>query len=150
MKKLVSFFGTLFYIGYIPVMPGTFGTLFAFVFCWFVLKNDYLTVSLFLIFSLLSIFICNLSEKEFGKKDDSRIVLDEFVGSFFSLIFLPKNLLIYILAFVLFRVFDITKPLFIKKSQNLRGGVGIVVDDVLAGVAANVILQVFNFIIRKG
>lgn len=140
MNKLATFFATLFYIGYFPYFPGTIGSVFSFVILWFFLQPSFVSISVFVLISILSIFVCGIAEREFGKKDDGRIVLDEFVGSFFSVLFLPKVIFYYFAAFVLFRIFDITKPLGIKKLQDIKGGLGIVIDDVAAGIFANIFL----------
>jgi phosphatidylglycerophosphatase A len=139
-NKIATFLATLFYIGYFPYASGTIGSLFSFVVLWFFLSFSTLSIVLFFFVSVFSIFVCDIAEKNFNKKDDGRIVLDEFVGSFFSVVFLPKVIFYYISAFILFRIFDITKPLGIKKIQNIKGGLGIVIDDVFAGILANLVL----------
>lgn len=81
------------------------------------------------------------------KKDDQRIVIDEVAGVWVALAFLPKTILFLSLGFILFRIFDIKKPFFIKKLQKLKGGFGITVDDIVAGICANVILQILNLVL---
>ena len=75
-------------------------------------------------------------------KDPARVVIDEVAGMCISLLFLPVNVKYLFCALILFRFFDIVKPLFIRKVESLPAGWGIMMDDVLAGVYANVILQV--------
>ena len=75
-------------------------------------------------------------------KDDPKIILDEFTGFFFGIIFLPKNVLIVLFAFILFRVFDIFKPQPVGMLQKLDSGWGIVADDVMAGIYTNISLQI--------
>ncbi|MCP4481877.1 MAG: phosphatidylglycerophosphatase A [bacterium] len=149
MEKVIKAISTLFYLGELKKAPGTFASLFSFIVFWFVYTGTYLNFSIFLVFSVLSIFICDQAEVVFKSKDDQRIVLDEFVGSFFSIILLPKNVWFYLFAFILFRIFDIVKPLFIKKSQKLRGGLGIVLDDILAGMLTTLTMVIAMLIFYK-
>ena len=139
----------MFCIGYSKKFPGTLGSLFSFIFIWFFYSGTFLNFSIFVLFAFLTIFICDRAEKIFHKKDDQRIVLDEFVGSFVSLLFVPKSIYFYILGFILFRFFDIKKPWFIQKSKKFKGGLGVVLDDVLAGVMTSVILFVLVLLFHK-
>jgi len=94
----------------------------------------------------LSLVISDLAEAFLQKKDDARIVIDEFVGYWTAILFLPRSAPAVIMAFILFRLFDSWKPLGIRRCGNLPGGWGIVLDDLAAGLAANVLLQIVNFI----
>jgi phosphatidylglycerophosphatase A len=80
-------------------------------------------------------------EKHWGV-DNNRVVIDEIAGMCISLVFVPVGLATVITAFVLFRFFDIAKPAYIRKAENLPGGWGVMADDVLAGIYTNIILQV--------
>lgn len=79
-----------------------------------------------------------------GKDDPGEIVIDEVAGMWLALLFLPKSILLFSLAFILFRIFDITKPWIIGKIQSLHGGFGIMLDDILAGILARLILLVIG------
>jgi phosphatidylglycerophosphatase A len=74
------------------------------------------------------------------KEDPDQVVIDEFVGQWIALLAVPHNVLMYSAAFVVFRILDIVKPLGIEASQKLKGGWGIVVDDVLAGIGSALLL----------
>jgi phosphatidylglycerophosphatase A len=74
-------------------------------------------------------------------KDPSRVVIDEVAGMCISLLFLPADVRYLLCAFILFRFFDILKPLFIRTLESLPGGWGIMMDDVLAGFYTNILLQ---------
>ena len=87
-----------------------------------------------------------MAEKDWGH-DAGKIVIDEVVGMWITLWLVPKSLMLYAIGFVLFRVFDILKPLGVRQSQKLPGGWGVMVDDLLAGVYANLILQLFSRIL---
>ncbi|MDR0401907.1 MAG: phosphatidylglycerophosphatase A [Endomicrobium sp.] len=144
MNKIIIFFSSVFFTGYSKLAPGTLGSLIGLI-VWLLVvpnKNYVLHIFLLIFVSIVSIFFSSIAENIYNKKDDQKIVIDEFVGSWFSFAFLPKNLPILIFSFLLFRIFDIKKPLFIAKLQNLRGGFGITLDDIAAGVFSNIILQI--------
>jgi phosphatidylglycerophosphatase A len=75
-------------------------------------------------------------------EDSPRVVIDEIAGMCISLLFLPVTLATVLVGFVLFRFFDIVKPLYIRRAESIPGGWGVMADDLLAGLYANVILQV--------
>jgi phosphatidylglycerophosphatase A len=89
-------------------------------------------------------------EKQTGKKDDQRIVIDEFVGMLITFYYVTPNLLYLAIGFVLFRLYDIYKPYPIMKIQNLPSGLGIILDDILAGVYARIVLHIFIVILQIG
>ena len=140
MRRFITIIGSFFYTGYFPFASATFASLvwlIAFLFLphfgWFV--KPY---SLILTFPV-AIYASGEMEKYFGH-DSSRIVIDEFVGMQVSLLLLKPDPLVAVSGFVLFRVFDIAKPFPVGRSQKLRGGFGVVVDDVLAGVYSRLVL----------
>lgn len=155
-KKLTfsTFIASLFLIGFIPFAPGTFGTLASYGIylllpAWLYDGTfRYLMPMLIVALALLAVVICKKAEDILGE-DHGSIVLDELLGYFVATLFLPHNWLIGLYAFILFRVFDIAKPFPINRSQKLPGGWGVVVDDLLAGVYANVILQILILIYPK-
>ena len=75
--------------------------------------------------------------------DPKFVVCDEFIGMWAALLWVPKEWAFLLGAFLLFRLFDITKPLFIRRLERLPGGLGVVADDVMAGIFANLVLQLF-------
>ena len=142
--KVNIFFATGAYVGYSPFAPGTFGTLWGIFFYYLLLEVQPLFyVFITLAFFYVGVIVSERAEKFFGEKDSQKIVIDEIAGMMFSLIFIPKKLELILAAFVLFRVFDILKP--IKKLEDIKGGWGVMADDLFAGVLANVILQIYIF-----
>jgi len=93
-----------------------------------------------LLFCLFSVWISSLAEKRLGH-DAPQIVIDELCGFFVSVLWLPKGILLGLWAFILFRAFDIAKPLVVGWAQKLPKGWGVVADDLAAGLIANLILQ---------
>ncbi|MCD6181067.1 MAG: phosphatidylglycerophosphatase A [Candidatus Cloacimonetes bacterium] len=153
MKTFSTYLASLFGIGYIPGAPGTWGTAAA-ALLYFLIPDAWtqglvpnLLFTLFVLAgSLLSVPVVAAAEKQLGE-DDGKIVLDEFFGYCVAVLFVPKSLLTIIGAFVLFRIFDITKPGPVDRIQSLPKGWGVMADDLLAGVFANGILQIITRII---
>ncbi len=87
-----------------------------------------------------SCWICGRAERALGSHDDSRIVLDEIVGFWVAAAWLPRTWTAALAAFVLFRLFDSTKPWPCRSLERLPGGIGVVMDDVGAGLLANVLV----------
>jgi phosphatidylglycerophosphatase A len=79
-------------------------------------------------------------------KDDKKVVIDEVAGMYISLLFLPSTILVILTGLILFRFFDIVKPLYIKKTEQLPGGWGVMMDDVLAGIYANMLLHIMVYL----
>ncbi|PKV75972.1 phosphatidylglycerophosphatase A family protein [Pontibacter ramchanderi] len=90
--------------------------------------------------TVLGIWSANELEPHWGK-DDKKVVIDEVAGMLITMLFIPVTLSSLLVGLVLFRFFDIVKPLYIRKLEKVRGGLGVMLDDVVAGVYANIILQ---------
>lgn len=123
-------------------MPGTCGSLLTFILVWlFVPQSFYLLGGITIVVFFVSLWSGTGAEKVFGK-DNRKIVIDEGCGMLVSFLFLPKRFFLYILAFVIFRALDIIKPPPAKDCEKLEGGLGITLDDVVAGIYTNLIMQV--------
>jgi len=144
MKSTIKALSTLFGIGYLPYVPGTWASLIG-LGIYFLLRNNF-TVCLILniIVLLLGILVCGRAEKEFGSKDSRFIVIDEMAAilALFMLIsrFVSQESLFLFLAFLVFRIFDIIKPYPIKKIENFPGSWGIMLDDIFAAFYAFIFL----------
>jgi phosphatidylglycerophosphatase A len=142
-NKIIS---TGFGSGYSPIAPGTAGALLATA-IWLLLsfviplESMYIiTILLVVTFTILGIYSASAVEHIWGK-DPSRVVIDEMVGVWIPLIIVPERNIWFILAaFILFRLFDIFKPLGIRKMEDFKGGVGVMMDDILAGIYSFIIL----------
>lgn len=147
LRFLSKIIATVFFIGYIPFAPGTFGSLAALAFVW-ILKPDATILLLILIATFISgVLSSHAVEKDTGIKDGKYIVVDEFAGYLASVIFLPLTAGYLIAAFFLFRFFDILKPPPIRNVEKmLHGGPGIMLDDLLAGIFTNILLQIWRTI----
>ena len=138
VAKLIS---SGIFIGYIPLAPGTMGSLLA-VILFFLLYGYVLNIFwIFLpVLYFLGVWTASYCEELWGK-DSGRIVVDEIVGMFVTLIFLPINVRIVWLGFFIFRAFDIIKPPPIRWSERLPHGWGVMTDDLIAGIYANLVLR---------
>ncbi len=147
MKYFILLLATGFLVCYSPVAPGTLGTLIAIPVYYFLSNISSPIYEITLIgFFFLSVWISEGAERFFGKKDDQRIVIDEIMGFLVTMVWVPKAALFIIIGFILFRFFDILKPFPIRRlEKRLRGGYGVVLDDVVAGVYANIALQIVTY-----
>ena len=128
------FVATFFYLGKLPFAPGSWGSLGALL-LWLLLPVTFsVHLSVIIILFVLGVYSSSRMAKYLDDHDPSEVVIDEVVGMGISLFMLPHSPGLYLLAFILFRVFDILKPSFIYRIQNLSGGWGIMLDDVLAGL----------------
>ena len=150
MNRFFLFIATGFGVGYSPIAPGTLGTLIAIPIYYFLSGIPSPLYEITLIgFFFLSVWISENAEIFFEKKDDQRIVIDEIVGFLITMLWVPKTLPFIIMGFFLFRFFDILKPFPIRRMERkLKGGFGVVLDDVAAGVYANIVLQFIYLIAR--
>lgn len=129
------FFSLGFGSGLVPKGPGTAGTLVAFPLYWLLapLMNDYLFLLLLTLAFVIGVRMCDKTGRALGVPDHGAIVWDEIVAFMLVLFFTPEGIFWQILAFVLFRYFDILKPQPIRYfDENLHGGLGVMFDDLLA------------------
>jgi phosphatidylglycerophosphatase A len=139
-ESFIAGSATLWFVGRIPVAPGTFGTAAA-VALVFLLKPGPVALSVIgLLFVFYGAFAAGRAEKTLGK-DAPSIVIDEFAGYLVSVFFLPLEAGYILAAFILFRAFDILKPPPVRLLERLGGGAGVMADDVAAGVLTNLVLQ---------
>lgn len=146
-KPLSKLLSTWFYSGLSPIAPGTFGSLAALPFIYALMH--YLGAHAVLYFaiaiSLIGIFVADNYAKQLKKSDPGSVVIDEVAGQAITLLVAGTNLWLYALGFVLFRLFDITKPWPVSwADQKVKGGLGIMLDDILAGALAGLILWVIK------
>jgi len=133
--------------GYLPFAPGTWGSIVAAVLFWFVSQAPvYLIVGLFVLLFLAGTWSSTHIENISRETDPGIIVIDEMLGMWISLLFVPKTFVLYLYAFLLFRIFDIVKVPPAKKLQELHGGWGVMLDDVTAGIYALILMHVGLFL----
>jgi phosphatidylglycerophosphatase A len=145
-SKWISICATFFGAGLSPKMPGTVGTLAA-IPLWLLLlfagPIGYMIFTFLLV--IFAIFISDEYEKSQPTHDRPEIVIDEVVGFLITMTWLPFGIKYLVLGFVLFRILDIWKPYPISYlNDKVKGGFGVVVDDVAAGLVANILLQILT------
>jgi len=140
---------TGFGLGYSPVASGTAGTLPGLLLVWAIWPCGWpWQIAAAILLPLAAVPVCDVAERHFGKKDDGRIVADEYLTFPISMVGLPLTPRVLAMAFLSSRFFDILKPPPARRLQSLRGGTGIVIDDVFASLyslAANhIVYQVIT------
>jgi phosphatidylglycerophosphatase A len=151
MRKLVLFVATGAGSGYAPVAPGTVGSgvgLLLYVPLAGLGGASYLLAVGGV--AVLGIWASGRAESIFERRDDRRITVDEIAGMLLALAFLPFRLDVAVAGFLLFRLFDIWKPFPVRAAESLSGGLGVMADDLLAGLYANLIAQLLWRVVLPG
>lgn len=130
-----------------PWAPGTMGTVAAIIpYLWFAQLSPLMYLLMLLVTTLVGIWLCDRTSNDIGVKDHGGIVWDEFVGFWITMFMAPAGWLWILVGFVLFRVFDILKPWPIKwADKKVSGGLGVMLDDMIAGVFAAICLQLLVY-----
>ena len=147
-KNTILFLATSGFAGYIRVAPGTFGTLTGIPLAYLIgISGLHLGLMLLLIVITLSVMVAERAKGYFQREDPPEIVCDEVAGFCVAVFGLTPDWTNLILGFILFRFFDILKPFPIRTvERRLSGGAGIVADDLVAGVYANVLLNIITVV----
>jgi len=147
-NELIKFIATGAYSGYSPVAPGTAGSavgilIYLLAFSLQLSAFSYLLLTISIV--LIGIWVSGKAEYIFKRKDSQKIVIDEIAGMLISLFMLPHGFWILLSGFIIFRIIDISKPFYML--ERLPKGFGVMMDDVAAGIATNLILRIFLFLI---
>jgi phosphatidylglycerophosphatase A len=143
-SKLIA---TALFSGYAPFAPGTVGSLLAVLIYWFLINSNLFLLLLSVCFFILGVFTSEEFEKRDGH-DPSVVVIDEVVGMWISLLFVERGILNVFVAFLMFRVMDVLKPFPARHFDKMSGGFGIMMDDVIAGVYANILTHIFTSFLK--
>ena len=142
------FVATCGYLGYVPIAPGTFGSaagLIAFAAVrWS--GSPAIEIGLIALLLVIGVWSGNVAERHFGGVDPAPVILDEVVGMLITLALIPVNVPGAILGFLLFRLFDVIKPWPANRFEALPGGLGVMADDAMAAVYANIALRVIGYL----
>lgn len=140
-KLIVKILSTFFYLGYLPVLPGTFASIVG-IFLFYLIKDSiYIHTLLTLLFIITGLLVTTEAEKIFNKKDARCIVIDEISGMLLALIFIPYDIRLIIIGLILFRILDLLKPYPAGRLHTMKANIGIMGDDIVAGLYTNIILQ---------
>jgi len=147
-KNLLKFVLSACGLGFIPFAPGTWGSLGGLAIIWAIQRYPVVPVADLLIFFILLLITATFASRylkmsDVKEKDPQWIVMDEVLGMMVTFISIPLSLTTAILGFVLFRFFDIVKPFGIRRLEKIEGATGIILDDIVAGLAAHVLLFIY-------
>ncbi|MCX7991738.1 MAG: phosphatidylglycerophosphatase A [Proteobacteria bacterium] len=143
-EKFYKIISTGFYTGYVPYAPGTFGSVVGVIF-YLLTEWTFYSYQIFLFgfFFFISYKSVSFAIRFFGNDDPSSVVCDEILGMWLSLIFFELNFYQIILAFIIFRFFDILKPFPIRRiEKRFKGPLGVILDDLVAGVYTKILLWI--------
>ena len=149
-RRLIHFAAFGFGAGHAPVAPGTFGTLVA-VPIYLVLREGGLAVYIGAVLAMfaIGIWLCGIAERDLGAQDAPGIVWDEIVGYLIAMLAVPTGWPWTVAGFALFRLFDIVKPFPIRTlERRVGGGLGVMLDDALAGLYVLAILHVAAYALK--
>ncbi|MGC8678025.1 MAG: phosphatidylglycerophosphatase A family protein [Hydrogenobaculum sp.] len=142
LKVIATGFG----LGKAPVAPGTVGTLSAIPFIYLLGNNFFEKLLFFIVFIPLGVVASQYVIDITGNKDPDEVVVDELVGYFITMMFVPHTFWWMVLGFLVFRLLDITKPFGIRKLET-PDGIGVMLDDIAAGLLGAILLFIFKIII---
>jgi phosphatidylglycerophosphatase A len=150
MKDRISLFlASAGFIGLIPGAPGTYASVVTTLVFFFIyrIRNQILPelhLSAICVISLIGVLVANEVSKAAGKEDPSEVVIDEVAGQLLTFLFVPVHIWNLAMGTALFRVFDIWKPFPVRNLERLKNGVGIMADDIAAGIYANLGLHLID------
>jgi len=145
MKKAYDLIATVCGLGRLPLAPGTWGSLAGLGFCLVLHGHMILYITVFAVLFAAGVVSAGKFEEKDGRKDPPQVVIDEFACIFLVFLLIPLKTPIILTGFILYRLFDIFKVPPMRSLEKLKGGWGIMLDDLAAGIYANLILQILLF-----
>ena len=149
MIRLAVFVATVAYCGYFPIAPGTAGSAAGLVvyslLVWWT-RSPIVELALIAATFAAGTWAASHAERYFGGIDPGQVVIDEVLGMLITLAFIPAGWAAMLVGFVLFRVFDVIKPYPANRLEKFHGGFGVMADDAMAGVYANIALRVLMWL----
>jgi phosphatidylglycerophosphatase A len=152
MRRLGLLVATCGYVGYVPVASGTFGSAAGLAVFAAVRRSESVAVEFAVIGLLFAIGIwsSNVAERHLGGVDPAPVVIDEVAGMLITLVLLPVNVYGAIVGFLIFRLLDVIKPWPADRLERLHGGLGVMADDAMAAVYANLALRILIAVAPEG
>ncbi|CAN5626505.1 phosphatidylglycerophosphatase A [soil metagenome] len=149
MTRLAVFIATVGYCGYFPLAPGTVGSAAGLIFYLLVWwsQSPLVEIGLIVVLFAIGVWAGTASERYFGGIDPGPVVIDEVVGMLITLAFIPVGWSGALAGFVLFRIFDVIKPYPANRLEALHGGLGVMADDAMAAVYANLSLRALMWLL---
>ena len=148
-NRIATYISTLFGVGTLPMAPGTWGSAAALPLAWILVSvgGAWLLAAAIMVVFALGWWASAVYMKAGADHDASEIVIDEVVGQWIALLLMPLNHMGYAIAFALFRLFDIWKPGPVRWVETrLKGGLGVMADDVVAGAFAAIIVGILHWL----
>jgi phosphatidylglycerophosphatase A len=141
--SLARLLSSFFYVGFVPVIPGTFGSLAGLIvyFGLLTVPDWYIYLSVVVLITVLGVWAAGRAERDSGIVDPSFVVIDEVAGQLITLFFIPPTWYYVLGGFLLFRFLDIVKPAPARHAERLPHGWGIMADDVLVGIYGNILMH---------
>ena len=149
MTRLAVFLATVAYCGYFPIAPGTVGSaagLVVYLLVWWT-RSPIIEAGLMALTFAVGTWAATHAERYFGGIDPGPVVIDEVLGMLVTLAFIPVGWSGALAGFFLFRVFDVIKPYPANRLERLHGGLGIMADDLMAGIYANLALRLLIWLL---
>lgn len=149
INQIEKLIGSGFFTGYIPLASGTFGSIAALL-IYFIpnFEKPYVIISVIIVALFWGVRIGTKFEEVYGK-DPAECTIDEMAGMWISLLFLPKDIFVSLIAFVVWRTMDIIKPFPARKAESLTGGLGIMMDDIISAVYSLIIVHLILVIFSE-
>ena len=146
MDRFLLNYCTSFGLGYVSKFPGTLASFVILIPLWFIIEKFYsIVVILTIFFSILSYLILKKVLIKLKNKDPSYIIIDEYIGQTVAILFCNQNIVEFLLAFILFRIFDIFKPFPINYFDKKKNAYGLIMDDILAGLFSGFIIILISW-----
>ena len=141
MTRLALAFATACGVGYVPLAPGTFGSAVGLLLWWALPASPHVQGAAIVTLFAVGSWSGNVAERHFGRTDPGQVVIDEVMGMLITLFLIPVGWRGALAGFLLFRVADVIKPYPANRLEALHGGIGVMADDAMAAVYANLALR---------
>lgn len=144
MQKLGVFLATCGYVGYVPVAPGTAGSVVGLV-CFYALRRvgPWAELAAIVVTFVVGVWAGSVAERHWQRTDPGPVVIDEVLGMLITLCWLPVTVVGALVGFLVFRVLDVVKPWPAARLEGLPGGLGVMADDAMAAVYGHLLMRVF-------
>ena len=148
IKRVGLAVATVFGVGYAPIAPGTFGSAAGLLVWWLLPPSMVVQAAAIVVIFIVGSWGGNVAEQHFGRTDPGQVVIDEVMGMLITLFLNPVGWMGALAGFFLFRVFDVIKPYPANKLEQLHGGIGVMADDGMAAIYANLVLRLGLYLLR--
>ena len=148
IKRVGLAVATVFGVGYAPIAPGTFGSAAGLLVWWLLPPSLVVQAAAIVVIFIVGSWGGNVAEQHFGRTDPGQVVIDEVMGMLITLFLNPVGWMGALAGFFLFRVFDVIKPYPANKLEQLHGGIGVMADDGMAAIYANLVLRLGLYLLR--